>query len=220
MYLVVITLLFVFSNGFSQPNNEFVRRYVFNEGYVCDFYDVFQVLDGGYALTGRASSNFGDDEEQGVFGVWLLVLSSVGEVNWQTAFQPPDDHNTHSLGNSLIQTDDAGFVIGGYTSRNRSRRFTVMKSDDEGELVWWSEFGGEEPGECYAVIELKSDEILAGGELSRRGGYAVKIDVNGNAIWENIYEGMNIRSIRETDDGYLFAGSTALIKVAEGGEII
>ena len=213
-YLILLIGILNISDSISQPNNAFVRRYAFVDGRYSVFSDVFQTMQGDYALTGTA---FNDISNIPCF--WLLVLSSDGEVNFQRCLQPPDNPELRSYGASLIQTDDGGYVMGGYTSRDQSRRYTVTKANNDGDLIWWSEFGGDDAGECFVVIELKSDDILAGGSLTHSGGYAVKIDENGNQIWARIYENMYIRSIRETDDGYLLAGANRLIKVDVDGEV-
>jgi hypothetical protein len=63
---------------------------------------------------------------------------------------------------SVIQTDDAGFVMGGDRSSNYGG-FSVLKVNADREVEWWRNYGGFQ-SYCRAVIELKSDELLAGGQ--------------------------------------------------------
>ncbi len=76
-------------------------------------------------------------------GMWLVVTDLAGNLIWQ---------NTYTNGNfqrnyatecySIIQNDDNGFLLGGYSNiPNVYYSFTVMRADAEGEQIWWRTYG-------------------------------------------------------------------------------
>ena len=212
---VAITTIFIilFPNiAQAQPRNMFVQYYRFENDYPVRFYDIYS-LDNGYAICGmtRRSS-------------WLVITSPDGGLISQRSYFPEGENVLRSLSRTLIEADDSGFVLGGYielrTGAGSTRNFSILKTDDNYEIEWWRNFDeGELWGECMAVIELKSDELLGAGP-SNNSAYAVKLEMDGEIIWEHHYENAGyFRSIREVDGGYLFAGGSDLIQTNEDGEV-
>ncbi len=137
------------------------------------------------------------------------------------------NQNADDEGNSLVETDDGGFVVGGRsTPHNSEDRFIGLKVDQVGRLLWSNLYGMGRPGVCYSVLETKAGAYLFSGYLGEWGdnmrGYAVMVNSDGNIIWEHCYDdiegapSLSITAEREVPDGgFIFAGSST----ARAGQI-
>lgn len=83
--------------------------------------------DGGYAYTGRDA-----DRENMVLG----RLSPAGERRWRTEFDGPSGGSDWAR--HLLQTDDGGFLLGGYMTSADGERYVsaVVRTDDQGREQW------------------------------------------------------------------------------------
>ena len=74
-----------------------------------------QTNDGGFILTGRTYSNNGDvSGNHGNADVWVAKLNTAGILQWQKCF----GGNQGDYGNSIQQTSDGGFILGGASTSN------------------------------------------------------------------------------------------------------
>ena len=210
--IILMVLYFMASPLIAQPDNMFVNFINYddrNDVRIYDAYDAGDII----ALTGDFRLR-----EMNTSAFWLGGMSPDGNVAWQETFFPADGNLRYCKSYSVIQTDDAGFVMGGDRSSNDGG-FSVLKVNADREVEWWRNYGGANSF-CRAVIELKSGEILAAGYAD--GGYAVKLDQDGDVIWEQNYNNsiVFIDVIRETEGGYIFAGGNHALKVDHDGDII
>jgi hypothetical protein len=77
---------------------------------------IVQTSDGGYLLAGQTSS-FGVGAEN----LWLVRTDADGNIMWNQTYggagdTVPDDIDSPGLGHPLIQTDDQGYALVGYTN--------------------------------------------------------------------------------------------------------
>ena len=77
-----------------------------------------QTKDGGYILTGNSVSYPSGDkaENKGVFDYWVIKLNSFGSMEWQKAI----GGDSYEFCNSVQQTKDGGYLIGGSSLSNIS----------------------------------------------------------------------------------------------------
>jgi len=90
-----------------------------------------QTGDGGYALAGHTTS-FGAVGFDG----WLVKFDSAGNVQWDKTFGGSGD----DYGQSLVQTLDGGYAMGGYTTSFGAavEDGWLVKTDVENGLAWTS----------------------------------------------------------------------------------
>ena len=101
--------------------------------------------------------------------------------------------------------------------------FWGHKLDANGDLVWRRYFGGTNNDRVNQVIEAQDSGILMIGAsesndfdvTDSRGSYdfwAVRLDQEGNLIWEQSYGGSEIdiaySAVTTSDGGYLLVGDT------------
>jgi hypothetical protein len=111
----------------------------------------------------------------------------------------------------IAQTNDNGFLFGGYTSSNGGGDMYIVKTDQFKNKLWEKsyEMGGED---ILRFIQKTNDlGVLAVGytNLNHEYGVVLKTDGNGNKLWSKVIAG-NYNSVFlcsiEAVDGYLVAG--------------
>jgi len=167
---------------------------------------------------------------------WLVfngsaTLAQAPDKDWDARFGGVESDYLRSL----QQTPDGGFILGGFSysgsgadksgnSRGGSDYWIVKLAADQTK-VWNKTFGGADNDELK-VIRRTSDGgyILGGTSLSSntgdktqatRGGadyWVVKIDQDGNRIWDKRYGGSgddSLQSLKQTRDGGYILGGTS-----------
>jgi hypothetical protein len=183
--------------------------------------------DGCYVIVGNT----------GFFGaanidVYLLKVDTHGRKIWEKALGGSGD----DLGNCVSQTSDGGYIIVGQTDSFGSGKSDVylVKTDENGNLIWQKTFGGQKVDEGHSVIETKDGGYLIGGITNSFGTgeydydiYLVKTDAKGNKLWEKTFGGKGLnecRCVAQTNDGgFIITGSIGghicLIKTDSRGNV-
>ena len=155
-----------------------------------------------------------DDEEYN----YLLVTKTdwYGKPVWEKLFGT--SRNSDS-GTDVLVNSDGSYIVLGNTESYGAGRFDMylLKLDQNGNEVWSRTFGGAYDESARRIIHT-SDEgyIICGNTKSTtnldRDAFIVRVDQNGNTIWEKKYGGSGgetASAILQTDDGgFIFAGST------------
>lgn len=197
-----------------------------------------QTSDGGYAITGYAMSDDGDgSNNEGFHDNWILKLDASGAIEWEKSF----GFSGHDHSYDILQTDDNGFFFVGFLDITSARadgntekgntsltahgvgEFWGTKIDPKGHLQWRGYFGGTNNDRAHAVVQADDGGFVLSGFTESddydvsdtRGSYdfwVVKVDRNGNLLWERSFGGTGIeisQDITKTDDGgYVVAGHT------------
>ncbi len=187
-------------------------------------YSVKQTNDGGFIVAGS-------NGQQGI----MIKTDTFGNIVWYKNY----NYTWENIFFSVTPTTDGGYLLGGYGWQNAHDLY-IVKTNSLGDTLWTRIFGGPDGDVCHAVMETGDHYYIAVGgiseELSRMPGdvYVVKLDGNGNVIWEksvgtpNDDVGLNVT---ETPDNcYLICGYTYnydhgqynyyLIKMNPGGDTL
>ncbi|WP_197464055.1 T9SS type A sorting domain-containing protein [Rufibacter sp. DG15C] len=157
--------------------------------------DVIQTSDGGYLLGGSSSSMKSGDKSQdsrGMSDFWIVKLSSKGKQKWDRTY----GGNSYDGLNSLLQTNDGGYLLGGssvsivsgdktdpqkrYCEEECENDFWLVKVDAEGMKEWDRTIGGVggESGEgILDMVPTQDGGFLLGGS-SDSGAGADKTEPN------------------------------------------
>ncbi|WP_373519959.1 hypothetical protein, partial [Pricia sp.] len=197
-----------------------------------------QTNDGGYAVTGYAMSDDGDgSNNEGFHDNWIVKLDAEGTIEWEKSF----GFSGHDHSYDIVQTDDNGFFFVGFLDITSARadgntekgnssptahgvgEFWGTKTDPKGNLQWRGYFGGTNNDRAHAVVPSDDGGFVLSGSTESddydisdtRGSYdlwLVKVDRNGNLLWERSFGGTGIeisQDIAKTDDGgFVVAGHT------------
>ena len=197
---------------------------------------VQQTEDGGFIIIGETFSDDYDVSYNIEFlNLWLVKLSSNGEIEWEkTLFNDPND-GTHEYGDyftagDIKQTDDGGYII----TAGFDADCLAIKTNATGDIEWTKKYGDEPPGLSEATqtpssIAITDDGgyIISGemyftnpvyeGEVPGFQGfydfYVLKLNSQGDLDWQRAYGGSEwerANKVIQTQDGnYIVVGFTS-----------
>uniref|UniRef100_A0A7V4E3P4 T9SS type A sorting domain-containing protein n=1 Tax=candidate division WOR-3 bacterium TaxID=2052148 RepID=A0A7V4E3P4_UNCW3 len=174
-----------------------------------DGWSVRQTSDTGYILAGTTHSS---SAENGDF--CLVKIGRGGDTLWtlKWSFSGFDE------GHSVQQTSDGGYVIAGRTKPFGANKFDifVVKTFDDGNLMWAKTFGGSYNEDGWAVKQTHDGGYIIAGSTESFGSggynaYLIKLNGFGDTIWTRTY-GLpydeHAHSVQQTSDGgYILGGS-------------
>jgi uncharacterized delta-60 repeat protein len=175
-----------------------------------DAYSIQQTTDGGYIVAGWTNS-FG----AGNWDIYVIKLDENGNKVWEKTYGGGGD----DLAYSIQQTTDGGYIIAGGTNSFGAGDCDVyvLKLDEDGNMIWEDTFGGSNDDLANSIQQTKDGGYIVAGEKKSFGAgdrdvYIIKLDENGNMVWEKTYGGSgddSANSIQQTKDGgYIVAGYT------------
>jgi hypothetical protein len=154
----------------------------------------------------------------------LVKTDGSGNLLWNKTFGGKGEDAAWSV----HQTTDGGYILGGWTASfgAGSFDFYLIKTDENGNLLWSKTFGGTGDDHGFSAIQTKDGGYAIIGYTSSFGmgemdTYIVKTDENGNLQWNKTYGGSN-RDFSEhvwqtSDGGYITSGFT--YSFGEGGDL-
>lgn len=202
---------------------------------------IAQTKDGGYILGGTSSSNTAEPDEKGVIDkygksedsrgsldYWVVKLDTKGEIKWQKTLggQYVDELK------SIEQTNDKGYILGGYSNSPISgdktqenfglNDYWIIKLDENGNELWQRTLGGDQDDTLFALTQTNDGGFIAGGNSnsgptnskskSNQNGadfWVLKLDKTGTIEWQETYNyGKKdvLTSIVENVDGTFLIG--------------
>jgi hypothetical protein len=191
-----------------------------------DLYSVIETIDGGYLLGGSSTSGISGDKSeanQGASDYWVVKLNYLGNIEWQNSI----GGDAYDELNSIIQTIDGGYLLGGWSNSNisgdkteasqkYSNDFWVCKLEGSGNLEWQNTIGDGSNEYLYSIIQANDGGYLLGGSsfstFSNYEYWVVKLDGSGNFEWQNTIGGDSkdfLYSIIQTEDGGYLLGGTS-----------
>ncbi len=174
-----------------------------NEGAI----SLRQTLDGGFVIVGWTEIDGSDID------VLLVKTDQNGVLMWESTFDITDVER----GNSVLQTEDGGYIISGYTelAGTSNADALLIKVDQDGELEWSNSYGGSEDENAWDLLLTDNNEYIMVGSTGSFGAgnddtWIVKTDGSGELIWDITFGGSeedgaySIQNINE--NGYIIAG--------------
>ncbi|HSV49795.1 MAG TPA: hypothetical protein VLH35_05720 [Candidatus Acidoferrales bacterium] len=161
---------------------------------------------------------------------WLLMLDAQGKILWNQTYL----YGTGTELRYAAALSDGYLLVGNQFSSNDINGY-VAKVDTAGALVWQTVVGGEKIDKLFSGATVSDGFIVCGLSYSYGGSgeaaWALKLDTNGETVWNNIYVcGANcaLRSIVASDGGVVAAGYSdtqfgnydfTLLKIASDGHL-
>ncbi len=200
-----------------------------------------QTNEGGYIMGGWSDSNISGDKTQdawetqdgwATFDYWIVKIDANGVKQWDKRFGGGE---TEFL-ESLQQTNDGGYILGGYSysgisgDRTQGSRgsydYWIVKIDANGVKQWDKRFGGSESDNLSSLQQTSDGGYIMGGRSesgvsgdrtqSSQGGFdywIVKTNANGVKQWDKRFGGSDwdlLWKVEQTNDGgYILGGRSA-----------
>jgi len=194
---------------------------------------VQQTNDGGYIITGStnfkaipqniscifdSNENNYESNEHGDSDLLIIKTDASGDTIWTKTY----GGDKYDCGNSILQTNDNGFILVGEANLfEDGGNVWLIKIDFNGDTLWTKNYGGEGKYECGNSVKLNSEGgyIVCGNKYSAIGrGYYVGdlwliyTDAIGDTICTKTYGGSDSDegyTVNYTNDGgYIICGST------------
>ena len=173
--------------------------------------------DGGYILAGTSDSKKGLDKHEDAKGqedIWIIKLDAKGNELWQKTIGGSGQEKLQSI----IQTADGGYLLGGSSSSYKTTDTTdlfgksensrgnldywVVKLKEDGTIEWQKTIGGKYQDELKSVVVLANGNFLLGGYSNSpitgdksegcfgMGDYwLVQLDKEGTMVWQKTIGG-------------------------------
>ncbi|SDG36681.1 Por secretion system C-terminal sorting domain-containing protein [Dyadobacter soli] len=200
--------------------------------------EIRQTADGGYIFISDSFSGLSGDKTEpsrGSFDLWVVKLNVNGSKAWDRTYGGSD----YEMNGSLSLTADGGYIIGGMSGSGISGDKTqanfgqpdywILKLSSSGVKEWDRTFGGDNSDFFRRIVQTPSGDYLAAGDSysgisgnksadnqgpSSRDFWVVKIDGNGNKIWDKAYgrggQYDEFTSLATTSDGGFVLGGWSL----------
>jgi hypothetical protein len=178
---------------------------------------IIESADGGYLIAGVTTS-YGRSEKNG----WLLKIDSNGQPTWNQTF----GGNKIDWFNSLVELED-GYMITGLTHSFGSggSDMWLVRTDLLGNVMWTRTYGGTRDESSTSIVESSAGNYyLSGftrsyGTYFSRDGWVIKVNSNGDMIWNRSFGGMGydsfFASLLSEQDDLIVAGTSG--SFGEGG---
>jgi hypothetical protein len=190
--------------------------------------------DGGYILGGTSASDIfaeKSEDSRGGYDYWIIKIDKNGNKEWDKTLGGSSDDQLQSL----IQTSDGGYLLGGPSYSHVSGEKTgdsrgyldywIVKLDKAGNIQWDKTMGGKGYDILNAVAQVGKHYFVAGysdspksyekSENSRGGSldyWALKLDENGNVMTDKTIGGKDADylhcAIHTKDGGGILGGSS------------
>jgi len=169
---------------------------------------------------------------------FLAVNYTSGEtmgsaITWDKTF----GGNSEDMGFSIIQTENGGYAVSGYTILDREERkdtwraklgyvelteekkqdFWIIKIDKNGNIEWDEVFGENGPDIANSIIRTKDGGYAIAGFIwtiyaEKQDIWVIKLGENGNKEWDKTFDkdknDVAYSIIQTKDGGYAIAAST------------
>ncbi len=211
-------ILWKTTTGFPGTDQGFSLIQTKNGGYFIG--SILDVTASGGEGNSRASTRHAGGD------YWGIKLNSTGNIEWRKYFGGTNTDTCYGV----TETSDSYIMIGSSDSNDvdiknnkGSYDFWIVKINKTGTLVWEKSFGGDEIDEARAITPTNDGNFIIIGDTrssnkdvtKNNGGadlWAIKIDPNGNLLWQKNYGGSSFdvgRSIHKTNDGgFIISGSS------------
>ena len=172
---------------------------------------------------------------RGLFGLLLffLVLSAFSQyITWNRTI----DIGQQDYGNGVLQTEDGGYMITGYTGGYYDPDLLICRLDPYGDTLWTKICNDEGHSTGYSIVQAENGYIISGFTSPTENYwnyrvYVLKVDADGDTVWTKKFGTENRYSpaiIKTQDDNYVLLGcsyaftslSYDLIKLDEDGTIL
>ena len=161
---------------------------------------VQQTTDGGYIFA-ASSRSYG----AGNYDIYLIRTNEYGDTIWTRTY----GGTGYDIAADVLQTNDGGFIIAGYTSSVGSGDIYLIRTNSSGDTLWTKTIGGPYNDHVKDMRKTSDGGFILGGDIDEGGTskyYLVKINSLGDTLWTKSYYYGQVYSVQQTSGGgYILA---------------
>ncbi len=169
------------------PDGRMIAQQVYGGSRVDRGKCIIELDNGDFLIAGYAQSF----EDPGFRRVWVLRVGPTGDLIWDTIY---GSGSVFATGFVIDPCPDGGYYIGGdYQAMNDGPRDAyAIRIDGDGNVIWENRFGLDRDVRMfYGAVTPDGNFALAGFERVAEDDfpdmYLVKVDKDGNQLWEGEY---------------------------------
>jgi len=175
-------------------------------------YSISKTADGGYIIGGEAGHSHNED-------FMILKVDQNGNKKWSKKFS---DHPDNSAYDAIEASDGNFYLVGSKRIVNKLEDIRIIKTNSKGNKIWDKTYGGDKDDIAEGIIESEDNTfvIVAGTFSYGKGGdvLLMKINSDGEVIWQNNYGGDKLDKLREYDGNSV--SGRHLTKTPNGGFLV
>jgi len=199
------TVLRFVSDNFYLYKFIIIKKYNFNTAS-----DAITTTDGGTIVLGNIIFDTSNED------IWIFKLDKNEEIIWEKIIG--SKQNDRAV--SITKSRDGNYLIAGFTNKKIiNYDGLILKINEKGKIIWKKNIGGNKQEEILKLIPAWDGGYIGIGhiytnEKSERNIWILKIDENGNKIWDkiiNLYKNNDeiVIDIEQTaDKNYILIGNS------------
>ena len=175
-------------------------------------YSISKTADGGFIIGGEAGSSHNED-------FMILKVDQNGNKKWSKEFS---DHPDNSAYDAIEASDGNFYLVGSKRIIHKYEDIRIIKTNSKGKKIWDKTFGGDKDDIGEGIIESENNTfvVVAGTFSYGKAGdvLLMKINSDGEVIWQNNYGGDKVDQLREYDGNSV--SGRHLTKTPNGGFLV
>ena len=142
--------------------------------------------EGGYIFCGYSNSF-----NAGNYDIYIVKLDASANVQWQKTF----GNSRTDIGWGVKELKDKTYLLFGAIGIDSTNDdIFIARLDTQGSQLWQKTYGNEKYERCTQMLSASDGNFLLIGQRNVGPGnnidsYILKIDINGNLLWEKTYGG-------------------------------
>ncbi len=134
--------------------------------------------NGGFILAGSVSSPTQDSD------CYIIKTDSMGNQIWDNRIETPNAETAVKV----LGSSDGYYIAGSSTAPAATTDFLLIKLKNNGLVDWVKTYGSTSNFESATdMLRTSGGYVISGGIGSTYTTYLVKVDLDGNIIWESTY---------------------------------
>lgn len=199
---------------------------------------IIATMDGGYMILGNSFSDSSGDKSdpnrgENINNIWVIKTDAQGQKVWDKTYGTATSEDAASIvelsDGSFIITSDSWEGIAEFERTEPSigrQDVWLLRINEIGDVLWDKTFGGRSRDDINDLLRSNDGGVILIGTTTsfddgiftaeqEGAGFAVwmvKMDLNGEVIWDRRYDGLSLdigyKVVQTNNDGYLIIAET------------